>query len=144
MTKSVVNVEQFGKTMTSMLKDYTDDVVNALTEETIATSNDGCEILQETKQPDVSKSGSAKPMTRRKWNRYAKSWSVKQTNGNGYIRCIIHNKKYYRLTHLLEYGHATRNGTYTRAFRHIEPIELYCENRLLKNIPKIIEKGGKL
>lgn len=146
MNKSVVNVEHFGKTLSNLLNDYTDDVIEAITEETINTSNDGCELLQQTKQPETSKSGSAKPMTRREWKRYANSWSVKQKGdaNSGYIHCVIHNKKHYRLTHLLEYGHATRNGTYTRAFRHIEPIDLYCENRLLKNVPKIIEKGGKL
>lgn len=136
--------KDFAKEFVDILKSYTDEVVEATMEETINTANDGCDLLQQIRQPETSKGGSAKPMTRREWKRYSKSWTIKQTNGNGYIRCQIHNKKYYRLTHLLEYGHATRNGTYTRAFRHIEPIEIYCSDRLQRTIPKIIEKGGKL
>lgn len=136
----------FAKEFTDILKSYTDDVVDAITDEVINTSNDGAELLQQVRQPDTSKSGSARPMARRQWKKYSRSWQVQQKGGKGsnFVHCSIHNKKYYRLTHLLEYGHATRNGTYTRAFRHIEPIEIYCTTRIERNIPKIIEKGGKL
>lgn len=136
----------FADDFVKMLKAYTSDVVDGIDEEVENTANDGCELLQKTRQPQASESGSAKPMKRREWKRYANSWAVKQTGGenSNFIRCTIHNKIHYRLTHLLEYGHATRDGNHTRAFRHIEPVELYCTNRLEKNIPKIIEKGGKL
>ena len=139
-------VAHFEQDFSKILQQYTDEVQDAIMEEVENTANDGAELLQQVRQPDTSKSGSAKPMKRREWKKYASSWGVKMTGGEGsnFIRCVIHNKKHYRLTHLLEYGHATRNGTRTREFRHIEPIEIYCTNRLERNIPKIIEKGGKL
>ena len=94
--------------------------------------------------PEASEGGSAIPMKRRTWNRYSSSWAVKTRSGVNFYHTTIHNRKHYRLTHLLEYGHKTRNGLNTRAFRHIEPIDIYCAERLEKNIPKIIQKGGKL
>ena len=136
----------FDKEFTNILSQYTNEVVEAIMEETQNVANDGCELLKQTLQPSTSESGSAKPMSRRQWKKYANSWQVQVNGGEGsnFIRCVVHNKKHYRLTHLLEYGHATRNGLRTRAFRHIEPIEKYCTERIEKNIPKIIEKGGKL
>lgn len=46
---------------------------------------------------------------------------------------------YYRLTHLLEYGHATVNGGRTRRFPHIQ----YGEEWAQKRLPEEIEKAVK-
>lgn len=42
----------------------------------------------------------------------------------------------YRLTHLLENPHATRNGKRTRAFQHIK----YGEELAKRRLPELIEK----
>lgn len=127
-----------------LMKQYTDDVVEAMTEETRNTAENGAETLRNVRQPDATEGGTAKPMKRRQWRKYSRSWKVKEFDGTNFYRAIIHNSKHYRLTHLLEYGHMTRNGKKTRAFAHIQPVDEAVAKRLTEIIPKIIEKGGKL
>lgn len=136
--------DTFAKDMVDLFKAYTDEVVVGIVDEVKDTANTGVEMLKSIRMPEASEGGSAKPMKRRTWNRYSSSWYVKERSGVNFYHNTIANARHYRLTHLLEYGHMTRNGTKTRAFRHIEPIDLYCTDRLKRNIPKIIEKGGKL
>lgn len=52
--------------------------------------------------------------------RYAKSWTRKKES-DGWV---VHVRApHYRLTHLLEKGHVTRNGGRAKAFPHIKPVE---------------------
>lgn len=135
--------DNFGKEMVNIFKMFAEDINEGIIEETRSTANDGADLLKMIRQPEASEGGSAKPMKRRQWKRYSNSWFVEEREGTNYYHATIRNRRHYRLTHLLEYGHVTRNGTRTRAFRHIEPVDLYCVNRLETNIPKIIQNGGK-
>lgn len=140
--------DNFANDFIGLCKAYTDDVIEATFDTTQKVADKGASDLKSTMQPSPSSIGTAKPMNRRIWKTYAKGWNVKTkggSNGDEYIHCIINNKSpNYRLTHLLENGHATRDGKRTRAFKHIEPINDECVKQLEEDIPKIIKKGGKL
>lgn len=86
------------------LQEYTEEVVEALekTEKELAD-----EAVRTLKQTSPKKSG-----------KYARSWT--QTK-QGKKR-IVHNRR-YQLTHLLEKGHAKRNGGRVAARVHIAPVE---------------------
>lgn len=57
--------------------------------------------------------------------KYAKSWRTKKTaETDSSVSYVVHaNKDGYRLAHLLEFGHALRNGGRSQAIPHIKPAE---------------------
>ncbi len=72
---------------------------------------------------------------------YAKSWTTKKTAEDSYsMQMTVYSKNRYQLAHLLEKGHANRNGGRTRAFPHIAPAE---ENgiEMLENLIESALKG---
>lgn len=54
---------------------------------------------------------------------------------------VVHNEEHYRLTHLLENGHVSRNGTgrtfgRVQAYPHIAPVNDWANEEL----PKLVER----
>lgn len=59
-----------------------------------------------------------------KKGKYAKGWTTEKSyEDKRSKRKTVHNKSSYQLTHLLENGHALRNGGRSKAIEHIQPIE---------------------
>ena len=66
---------------------------------------------------------------------YKKGWKVKKAyESDSDIRIIIHNKKRYRLTHLLEYGHVKVGGGRVEGKPHIALAEANAKKKLLKRV----------
>lgn len=74
------------------------------------------------------------------WSEYNKGWTRTKISAKkgGKYSISVHNRKSPGLTHLLENGHALRNGGRARAFPHIAPVNDKAENKLIDNIKKAI------
>ena len=76
-----------------------------------------------------------------KTGRYSKSWRVKTTEENSQkLVQTVHSPKRYMLAHLLEKGHAKRNGGRTKAIPHIAPAEQAGAEQLESLIRRALEK----
>ena len=71
---------------------------------------------------------------------YAKSWTVKKTKESSEkLEVTVHSRNRYQLAHLLEYGHALRNGGRAKAQPHIAP----AEEHGIEGLEKAIERALK-
>ena len=125
-----VHVDVLADEIQKALMDFVGVTEDACEQGVIKTANDAVKELRSAHPVGSQEWGS--------WDKYNSSWAVRKdkTKIKHGLLAIVHNKKYYRLTHLLEKGHAKVNGGRTRAFPHIAPVEEKCEDMLISNIKK--------
>lgn len=77
---------------------------------------------------------------------YAKSWvTEKIPAGLLGVERDVHNKEHYRLTHLLENGHVSRNGTkrtfgFVKAYPHIRPVNDWAKTEIVNRVKEGIKR----
>ena len=70
---------------------------------------------------------------------YAKSWATKTVSENSHtLEITVHSKNRYQLAHLLEKGHAKRNGGRVSGKPHIAPAEAHGEEMLTQLIEEAL------
>lgn len=122
------------ETFAQAVKDYLEVYVENIGEDVEETSNEiGKEARDELRQTSPKRRG-----------QYAKGWTVsKNRKKKNYYTVKVHNKTDYQLTHLLEFGHATRNGGRTKAYPHIRPVEEKYKKEFEKRLETKIRRTSK-
>ena len=124
-----VKVDNLASEIIKTLEEFSDLTDEAVDKGVSETANNAVKELRNAHPAGSGQYGS--------WDKkYNKGWTVKKTKRDK--TATIHNATDYQLTHLLEKGHALKNGGRTRAFPHIAPVAEKCEDELIKNIKKWI------
>ena len=116
-----IKIDDFLETVSCELEEYAGEVAAGLKKSIKTVAK---ETVREVKKNSPTDTGE-----------YKKSWgqtTVRETSGSLVIS--VHNRKHYRLTHLLENGHALVGGGRTRAQPHIAPAEKFAERELWRKI----------
>lgn len=126
-----IDVNDFANKIKNILEEW-----RGVTEEAVAMG------IAETAEHAVNQLHAANPAGSGQyasWSDYNASWRSSSTPwAKGKQSVVVHNEKKYRLTHLLENGHALKNGGRARPFPHIAPVAEEAERDLLENIRKYI------
>lgn len=70
---------------------------------------------------------------------YKKSWSIKKVSETSTkLHMVVHSRNRYQLAHLLEYGHAKRNGGRVEGKAHIAPAEQNGIRQLQEEIERAL------
>lgn len=129
-----INVDDMAAEIAEMLGEYQVEITKNIDARGKTVANQGAKKLKET-SPKTPKGGD-----------YAKSWKAEKISGKNVGEdpaYTIYNKDHYRLTHLLENGHATPNGGRTRAIKHIQPVEDAVIKEYEKQVEEAIENASK-
>lgn len=106
MAKNNVKINGINNEIAKIMADYTKEVEVDLN---LAKTTIAKQTAQNLKE--ISPKGNR--------GSYAKGWTVSNINS----KQVVHNKTDYRLTHLLENGHAKVNGGRVDGIPHIRPAE---------------------
>lgn len=126
-----IKIDGLSSAIAQELQNYTKEVVEKINEAGAQISKDGVKKLKETSPKNTGA--------------YAKGWTVKKEEQYGKpTSYIIHNKKHYRLTHLLEKGWTMRNGKrHGPVKEHIGPVEEEVVNEYTKAVEGAIADASK-
>lgn len=119
----MVGINQLQNEIMRQLNIYTNDVKQKVK---VNQEELGKEAVKELKKKSPEKTGS-----------YKKGWRLKKEKGG----VIVHNATDYQLTHLLEKGHANRDGGRTPAQVHIAPVEEKVVDEYIKRVERDIESS---
>ena len=133
---NTIKADELQKALTDYLENYVEDIEEDV-KDTVT------EVAKEAKQELVQtspRSGIARK------TKYYKGWAIRnggRTRKNHYYGKTVWNKTNYQLTHLLEFGHATRNGGRTNPQPHIRPVEEKYGTKFADLLEKKIRRTSK-
>lgn len=131
MGNKVVQIEELSSEINSILENYNKTIVKGVKSETKKAMN---ELVKGTKRDA--------PVGKRH-RHYRDSIKSKKTyeSEDGLIMTWYVSGSDYRLSHLLEKGHATRKGGRTKAFRFIEKNLNSAQKEFENKVKEVIERG---
>lgn len=128
---AVVNSSTFNfeEVVSKMLKDYGYEVMDEVYEALSEVSKEAVKKLQTQSAATFGK------------GEYSQGWTRTLEKKRLQTFATVHGKKpTYALAHLLEHGHALRNGERSRSFIHIAPVNDWAQDEALDRIVSKLEE----
>ena len=124
-----VNIDQLAAEIAKGLDEYSQDVVEKVN---VSSEKVGKAAVKQLKKTSPKRYGN-----------YAKSWAMKTEPevGQPHKRIVHVKAPHYRLTHLLEYGHAKVGGGRVEGIPHIRPAEEEVIREFTREVEEAIERG---
>lgn len=123
-----VPVDRLGAEIARILRDYGDEVSANMDEAVQKVTRAGAKALRaESKRTFPKGTG-----------RYAKGWKSRIETGKRTKQGVIYNADLPGLPHLLEFGHANRNGGRTPGRVHIKTIEDQVTAQFTREVEEIL------
>lgn len=128
MTKTI-NIDQLAAEIAKSLREFSGEVVEKVD---ISSERVGKAAVKRLKQTSPKDSGD-----------YRKSWTMttEKAVGQPHNRIVHAKAPHYRLTHLLEHGHAKVNGGRVEGIPHIRPAEEMVIKQFVAEVEEAIERG---
>ena len=124
-----VSIDNLASEIAKGLEEYTEDLTKEIKTTVEEVSK---EAVKELNQDSPKRTGA-----------YARDWKQKNRFENTRSkRNTVYNAKHYQLTHLLEYGHASRNGGRVEAKPHIKKVEQKYSEVFEKKVKRRAEEIG--
>ena len=123
---ATVKVDRLAEAVMEELDKYKDLAAEDMKEAIVDAGKSVREQIKNTAPKDTGK--------------YAKSWRDKKTKETAdSLEVTVHSPSRYRLTHLLENGHAKRGGGRVKAIPHIRPAEEAGEAKLMADLERRLQ-----
>jgi hypothetical protein len=123
-----VSINQLADAIVDAVREYTEDVTEAIDQKVESTAD---LVLSDVQQNAPKKTG-----------KYAKGFVKTDKSLPGRRRFVVWNRKFYRLVHLLEFGHAKVKGGRVPGKPHLIPAHQRHVDGMLSDIKQIIRNGG--
>ena len=123
--------DDFSKAVATVLDDYAESVTEAVQRVAKEVATEGVKRVKANSpvNPQGKKRGA-----------YKSGWTKKVEVTRYGASAVVHNKKFPGLVHLLEKGHATRNGGRTSPQEHVAPVQDWMNEEFEKRITEAIKK----
>lgn len=117
-----VRIDGISNEIAKALQEFTEEVEEGLEKAKEKVVKDGVKTLKKTSPSNTG--------------RYKKGWRATKQDG----AMVVHNAERPSLTHLLENGHAKRNGGRVGGIPHIAPVEQSMIDAFEKEVERVVKK----
>lgn len=129
---SIVNVDELAEAIAEYMENYSQDVTDRVKK--------AVDVVSKATNEEIKKHITFKQPT----GKYVRAFRIKKSYEDGYkkINTWHVGNGQNRLTHLLEKGHALRQGGRTKAYPHIKYGEEIAQKRMEELAKEAIENAG--